>query len=108
MYRQAVDHKRDRDRPGDLAMSLGARGVALVADGHADQAVPVLEEAVTLVKDLNDYNLTLTKALAALAAAHGDLDQPDDRDRVLEQLNDDGVPTDVACAPDDRSVRRPA
>ena len=66
---------------GHPVVSLSARGVALVADGHADQAVPVLEEAVTLVEDLDDYKLTLTNALTALAAAHGDLDQPDDRDR---------------------------
>ena len=59
----------------------------------------MLEEAVSLGGGPHDYNLTVTNALAALAAAHGDLDQPDDRDRVLEQLNAaDLAPTDLAVS----------
>src|SRR5205823_8798527 len=98
-YRQAVEHKRRRDRPGDLAVSLTALGRALLAAADTDEAVPFLEEAAALVEDLDDFRLTRASALTGLAATSGALHQPDNRDRVLQQIDAAGLaPTVLAAA----------
>jgi len=66
---------------------LGVPGRVLVDNGDISEAMAPLEEAATLLQDAGDeYRIARSRTLIRLTTAYQNFDQPEDVDRVLEQL----------------------